>query len=341
MKVIVFGATGTVGAYSSVILKEKGYDIIAVGRRKSDNGFFKELGIPYYSIDITEKSDFDQLNKESSIDAIIHLAGVMPAQMEGYHPQQYIDSIMTGTLNVLDFAVEKGAKKIVFATSRADSNYLMGKEPIPSDIIKKFPLNTDHSVYSICKNAAVDLIEHYYNKYGIQRYVLRFTTVYAYHPNKYFHVNGVKKVMAYRQLIDEAIKGQDIEVWGDPSKGKEIVYVEDAVQLIEKCLLTKCDGGVYNLGRGIPVTLDEQIKGIIEVFSNPANKSHLVYRSDKPDAREYVNDISKPQTELGYRPEFDYIKGLQAFKSEMIKQRFAKLWGKDESPELKILVGGV
>ncbi len=327
MKVIIFGATGTVGAYSSVILKEKGFDVVAAGRRKSDNGFFSELGIPYYSVDITRKSEFEVLNNEKNVDAIIHLAGVMPAQMEGYHPQQYIDSIMTGTLNVLDYAVNQGAKKIVFATSRADSNYLMGKKPIPSDIVKKFPLNSDHSVYSICKNAAVDLIEHYYNKYGIQRYILRFTTVYAYHPNKYFHVNGIKKIMAYRQLIDEAIKGQDIEVWGDPTKGKEIVYVEDAVQLIEKCLLTKCDGGVYNLGRGIPVTLEEQIKGIVEVFSDPDHQSHLIYRSDKPDAREYVNDISKPIKDLGYNPCFDYIKGLRAFKEEMKAQRFAKLWG--------------
>lgn len=329
MKVIVFGATGTVGAYSSVLLKEKGYDIVAVGRRKSDNGFFNDFGVNYYSVDITDKPTFDVLLSEGGIDAIVHLAGVMPAQMEGYHPQKYIDSIVTGTLNVLDFAIKSGAKKIVFATSRADSNYLMGKDPIPSDIVKKFPLNSDHSVYSICKNAAVDLIEHYYYKYGLKRYVLRFSTVYAYHPNKYFHVDGVKKTMAYRFLMDQAMEGKDIEIWGDPTKGKEIVYVEDAVQLIEKSLLAECDGGVYNLGRGVPVTLDEQIKGIIEIFSKPDKKSHIIYRPDKPDAREYVNDISKPMKELGYRPQFDYIDGLKAFKHEMEIQRFAKLWGKE------------
>ncbi|MBO7110348.1 MAG: NAD(P)-dependent oxidoreductase [Bacteroidaceae bacterium] len=330
MKIIVFGATGTVGAYTSVILKEKGYEVVAVGRRKSDNGFFNDYGIPYYSVDITKIVDFQHLANESGIDAIVHLAGVMPAQMEGYDPQQYIDSVITGTLNVLDFAVQKGAQKIVFVTSRADSNYLMGKEPIPSDIVKKFPLNSDHSVYSICKNAAVDLIEHYYHKYGLKRYVLRFTTVYAYHPNKFFFVNGIKKPMAYRYIMDQAMAGNDIEVWGDPTKGKEIVYVEDAVQLIEKSLLAECDGGVYNLGRGIPVTLDEQIKGIIEVFSKPGHESKLVYRPDKPDAREYVNDISKPMKELGYKPKFDYIEGLKALKHEMEIQRFAKLWGKEE-----------
>lgn len=44
-KVIIFGATGTVGAYTSLFLKDLGYDVIAVGRRKSDNNFFGSSNI--------------------------------------------------------------------------------------------------------------------------------------------------------------------------------------------------------------------------------------------------------------------------------------------------------
>ena len=46
-KIVIFGATGTVGVYTSLKLKEDGYDVVAVGRRKSDNGFFADYGIPY------------------------------------------------------------------------------------------------------------------------------------------------------------------------------------------------------------------------------------------------------------------------------------------------------
>ena len=49
--IVVFGATGKVGCYSALYLKEKGYDVIAVGRRKSDNGFFADYDIPYVSLD--------------------------------------------------------------------------------------------------------------------------------------------------------------------------------------------------------------------------------------------------------------------------------------------------
>ena len=46
-KILVLGATGNLGAYSALALKEAGYDIIATGKRKSDNGFFEDMGIPY------------------------------------------------------------------------------------------------------------------------------------------------------------------------------------------------------------------------------------------------------------------------------------------------------
>lgn len=325
-KILIFGATGLVGAYTILDLKDRGYDVIAVGRRKSDNGFFGSHSIPYYSVDITCSSGFTDLPRDE-IDTIIHLAGAMPASMSGYNPHLYIHSVLEGTLNVLEYAVVVSAKRIVFAQSRADSNYLMGKTPIPSDIVKKFPLTGDHSVYSICKNASVDLIEHFYHQYGIKRFVLRFPTIYGYHPNPYFYVNGVKKMMSYRLIMEKAIKGESVEIWGDPRRGKEIVYVKDAVQIIGHCIDSELDGGVYNVGRGVPVTLDEQINGIVSVFSNPNAPSQIIYRPDMPDAREYVNDVSKTQKELGYIPEYDYYKLLVDFKKYMMDEPMKQLWG--------------
>ena len=59
-KVIVLGATGTLGANITVYLKDIGYDVVAVGRRKSDNGFFADKNIEYISADITSKKDLDR-----------------------------------------------------------------------------------------------------------------------------------------------------------------------------------------------------------------------------------------------------------------------------------------
>lgn len=51
--IVVFGATGKVGCYTALYLKECGYKVIAVGKRSSDNGFFADYGIEYRSVDIS------------------------------------------------------------------------------------------------------------------------------------------------------------------------------------------------------------------------------------------------------------------------------------------------
>lgn len=327
--ILITGATGTVGAYLSLYLKEKGYNVIASGLRENDNGFFKDNSIRYISVDVSKASDFDKL-EGLHVDTVVHMGGSMPATMEGYHPDRYVESIVMGTLNTLEYMRREKVLKIIFGQSRADSNYLMNQaRPIPSDIEKRYPETGDHSIYTICKNAAVDMINHYHYQYGIKRFILRLPTIYAYHPNPYFYVDGIKKPIAYKLLIDKAIRGEPIEVWGNPGRAKEITYVKDLLQIIERSILSNRSGGMYNVGRGVGVTLDEQIKGIIKVFSSE-KQSNLIYRPDKPDARQFVHDISKTKQELGYEPQYDYMAMLQDMKVEMNVNRFEKLWGKNE-----------
>jgi nucleoside-diphosphate-sugar epimerase len=326
-RVIIFGITGAVGAYTALALRNEGFSVTGVGRRHSDNGFFADYQIPYYSIDIAVKEAFEALPGED-IDSVVHCAGSMPSKLNGYDPRCYIDSIVTGTFNVLEYCLRVNARKIIFTHTRADSSYLMGtKMPIPADIERKFPLTGDHSIYTICKNAAVDMIEHYFHAYGLKRFILRLPTIYHYHPDKYFFVNGIKKPKAYRLLIERAMNGEPIELWGDPTKEKEIVYIKDLVDLIKLAIKSDKDGGIYNVGCGAGVSIAEQIQGIIDVFSPEDKKSGVLYRPDKPDGRQFVHDITKTRTDLGFEPKYDYRNMLVDFKNEMKLNRFGKLWG--------------
>lgn len=251
----------------------------------------------------------------------------MPARMEDYNPFLYIDSIINGTLNILEYMRRVKAKKIVFTQSISDILYLFGRTvPISADVIRNYPLTGDHSVYSISKNAAVDLIEHYYAEYGIKRFILRLPTIYLYHPNPFYYVDGVKKWMGYRYLINQAIQGKDIELWGNPNSKKEIVYIKDFVQIVEKAVLSESEGGVYNVGTGVGVTMEDQIKGIIKIFCSPNQQSSIILRPELPDSPQFILDISKTR-ELGYEPQFDYEKYLIDFKEEMETEPFHRLWG--------------
>lgn len=325
MKIVVFGATGGIGAYTLLHLIETDkYELVAVGHRKSDNGFFEEKGVPYYSVDISDYKTFDCLPKED-VYAVVNLAGVLPAIK--YDPRLFISSFTMGQLNVLEYMREVGCKKIIFAQTPADLWYLQNTTvPMPADAQRSFPPSTDHSIYTIAKNAAIDITEYYKNTFGFQWFAFRFFNVYMFDNNPFYHVDGIKRWKSFRLLIEKAKKGEDIEVWGNPTRSKEMVYVKDVAQLIGQCIEDNEHGGIYNVGCPHQVTLEEQIDGIIDVFTEE-KRSKKIYRPDKPDALFNHLDISKTISDLGYSPKYSYKDWLIDFKEEERLYRFEKLWG--------------
>ena len=327
-RVIVFGATGNLGANISIYLHNIGYEVIAVGHRKNDNGFFADHGIKYYSVDIEKESDFKILPVDN-IYAVLHFAGMLPAVMEGFSATPYIQSIIQGTLNVLEYTRTVGADRIIFPQTLFDIRHLFGsKTPIPADSQRQVP-EGDHWMYVIAKNAACDMIEHYYNNFGIKRFIFRLSRIYLYHPNPYTFTDGKKVLVSDRALIYKAIKGEPIEVWGDPYRVLETISIYDFLRIIEKALVAVVDGGIYNVGSG-GTTLEERVRGVVDVFSPKYNKSEISYCPEKPNGTQFVLDITKTKLELGYEPKFSWYDYLVKFKKEMEIQPFAKLWGREE-----------
>ena len=132
-----------------------------------------------------------------------------------------------------------------------------------------------------------------------------------------------------RFLIYKAIKGEKIEIWGDPHRLLETICIDDFLQIIEKSLTANVEGGIYNVGSG-GSTLEERIKGIVEVFSPANHPSEIVYCPEKRNSTQFVLDISKTIKELGYNPQYTWKDYLIKFKETMEKQPFAKIWGKEE-----------
>lgn len=331
-KVIVFGATGNIGAYAALKLKDLGYDVYAVGKRESDNGFFDAHGISYISVDITDAGSFKVL-PQGDVYAAVHFAGELPSRYQ-YDPSALIQSITIGTLNVLEYLRKNNGQKIIFPQTPFDLYYLHNTDQlIPADGIRSFPPTGDHSVYTIAKNAAVDLIEHYYYQFGIKRFILRFFTIYQYHPNAYHFADMKHKKMPYRILMDKALRSEPIAVWGDPARSKEIIYVKDFVRLVGKCVDANIDGGIYNVGGEHGVTLEEQIKGIVQVFSPKDNPSEITYDPSKPDSLKAKFDVTKTQKELGFTPEYTYSEAMADFFNEMKTEPFEQLWKRKEDYE--------
>ena len=215
--------------------------------------------------------------------------------------------------------------RIIYTQTWADLNgYLKENLPLRPYLSRKIIMTGDHAVYAITKSAAVDLIEHYHQEYGIKNFIFRLPNIYLYSPDIYYYVNGVKTKISYRYIIDKAIKGEDIELWGNPNLGKDIIYVKDLCQLIFKSLFTNKKTGIYNAGTGIKTTMQEQIEGIIKVFSPKDNPSKIIYCPEKKDCDNFVMDIENAKEDLGYIPEYDYIAYLEDYKKEMQMNKFIK-----------------
>ena len=265
------------------------------------------------------------------IHAVILLSAQIPSYMEGYHPEQYVNSNIIGGYNVLEYCRKVHADRILFSTTVFDIS--LYKEENPAVILKpdmpyNFSYRGDHAVYVITKNTVIEFLKHYHEEYGLKYFVFRFPTIYNYSPYHYYHPNGVKTLRPVYRMIDQAMKGEPVELWGDPNYAKDMVHVYDCAQMICRAINVDRDTGFYNVGTGIPVTLKEQIETIIDVFSPEGKRSEIVYRPDKKAGGGSLMDVSNAVEELGYRPEYDCRRLFEDYKAEMQINRFGELRGK-------------
>lgn len=327
-KIVVFGASGKIGIYLIDYLKNvldsNKYEIIAVGRKDID--YFKENNIEYINVDITKKSDFNLLPSDN-LYGVINLSGVLPARLKEYDPYKYLDTNIYGSLNILEYARNNDADRVLYAQTWSVQGGYWGKSEILSPKMPKSLIYSgDHAFYCITKSMIEDTMEFYKQEYGLKNFVFRLPNVYMYNPQTSFFLDGIEKKVAYRYMIERAIKGDDIELWGNPNAFKDILYIKDLCQLFYKALIADLDGGTYNAGTGVKTTLKEQIEGMVEVFSPADKKSKIILKPDKSSFVSFVMDIDDAKNELGYEPQYLYKDYLEDYKLERELKRFDKIW---------------
>lgn len=340
-KILILGASGNIGSYTTLYAKHffdkinleeilKGgniqYELIASGRRETD--IFNQYGVPYISADLTKEKSFDKLPSEN-VYAVILLSASIPSFMNQYNGRQYIDSIILAGFNVLEYCRKHSVDRILFSQTVFDVAEYPHSHIIKSDDPLNFSYKGDHSLYVISKNAVIEMMKHYKQEYGIKNFIFRLPTIYSYSPNPYFYHNGKKIKRPLYEMIESAIKGATMEIWGDPDYAKDMVHVYDLAQMLCKAVISDVDGGIYNAGTGIPVTLEQQVRTIAKVFAPEDKQPEIKYYPEKLSGGGFLLDISKAREELGYEPQYDCLALFEDFKKEMNVQRFADLRASD------------
>lgn len=324
-KIVIFGATGNVGSYlfkyATEYFDKNDYQVIASGRRQTD--FFSKRGYDYYSVDLTRSEEFDKLPSED-VYAVMLLASEIPSYMAEYDARKYLDSIVIGGYNVLEYCRKNHVDRILYTQTVFDIS-LYDHELLKPDLKPHFSYKGDHAMYVIAKNTMLEMMKHYHCEYGLKNFVFRLPTIYSYSPYPYYFPNGIKTKRPVYQMIEKAMKGEDIEVYGDGSYAKDMVHVYDFSQELCKAVEANIDGGIYNIGTGKPITIKEQVETIIDVFSPENKRSQIILRPDKVCGGGFLMDIDNAKKELGYVPQYSCRDLFEDYKKEMQVKRFAEL----------------
>ena len=316
--ILITGATGFIGVYLVDELIREGFDVLATGRNQVAKSYYNENGIPFVELDVTSKEDFDRLPK-NKIDAVIHLAALIPAAVSTLNAKDFLNVNSLGTYNTLDFCRRNQINDFISITSHFTVEGFWGiwdtrKLRIKEEMGRNFKYTGDHTPYIISKIAAEEYAEYFTQEFGMRCITFRLSGVWGY--GRY--------ESGFEFFVNKAKKAVPIQVFGDPNKVRDNIYVKDVARAISLGLKSRNAKGLYNLSSGIPLTLREEVEKIVDVFSPVRSRSKIVSCPDKPGGviESYVYDISKIREEIGFTPEYPYGVMLLDYKEELEKRRF-------------------
>jgi len=296
-KILITGCSGFIGSHLMTTLIDSGnYEVYGMDIKSLPEDFKYKNAITFYQEDIRNKDLYSILNEKPNI--VIHLAALAGVGNSCINPCEYMDVNIKGTTNIILNCLQVGCNKIIYASSSS----IYGNE----DNCDKLETTTQlQSPYSITKKTC-EMIFDYYNRMNhISCIGLRFFSVYG--------PNG-RKDMAPHIFIDSIINDKIITMNGDGNVMRDFTYISDIVDGILASIdyMNNERNGiiheVFNLGNGIPITLNQFIGYIEDILDK---KSIINYGlSKKYDNEITCANLNKSKKRLNYSPKVNIKDGL-------------------------------
>lgn len=229
-------------------------------------------------------------------DAIIHLAaraGVRPSIQQ---PLLYAEVNVTGTLNLLQLAVQTDNRP---AFLFASSSSVYGNNP-KTPFSESDPVDHPISPYAATKKAGELMAFTYHHLYGLSVFCLRFFTVFG--PRQ-------RPDLAIHQFARALLAGKPIRMFGDGRSSRDYTYIDDIVDGVVRAA-ERCRGyEIINLGGNHPVGLRQ----MIDTVARACNVVPVIEQVEVQagDVERTFADISKAQRLLDYQPATDFEEGVR------------------------------
>jgi len=327
MKVLVTGAAGFIGFHVVQALLEKSIEVVGIDNLneyydvnlkiarlaecgvvvRADGMVIKQPENSNYRfmfLNIADKSALDRLFAEEKFTHVINLAAQAGVRYSLDNPYAYLESNLTGFLNILEAVRNNPVEHLLYASSSSVYG-LNGKIPFSAEDRVDEPI----SLYAATKRSNELMAHTYSHLFNIPSTGLRFFTVYG---------PWGRPDMAYFKFAQKIINGEAIEVYNNGDLKRDFTYIDDIVNGIVKILFKApikigdhAAAKVYNIGNNQPVQLLEFIKILEENLGISTEKIFLPMQPG--DVYATWADIDPLINEINYKPETNIETGLQKF----------------------------
>lgn len=298
-KILITGAAGFLGSHLCDRFIKEGFDVIGMdnlitGDIRNIEHLFKLKEFQFYNHDV---SKFIHIPGE--LDYILHFAS--PASPIDYLkiPIQTLKVGSLGTHNCLGLALAKDARILVASTSEVygDPQVHPQTEEYWGNVNPIGP----RGVYDEAKRFQEAITMAYHTFHKVETRIIRIFNTYG--PR--MRLNDGRALPAF---IGQALRGEDITVFGDGSQTRSFCYVDDLVEGIYRLLLSDYEKPV-NIGNPNEISIKDFAEEIIELTGTDQK---IVYQDlPKDDPKQRRPDITKAKEILGWEPSIDRAEGLK------------------------------
>ena len=297
MKVLVTGGAGFLGSHLCDLLLLKGHEVICVDNLITGNTqnieHIESDRFTYLKHDITEPIYFDD-----EIDYIFHLAS--PASPIDYLdlPIQTLKVGALGTYNMLGLAKEHGARFLLASTSEVYGDPLVN--PQPETYWGNVNPIGPRGVYDEAKRYAEAITMAYHRYHGMDTRIARIFNTYG--PR--MRAGDGRMVPNF---INQALRGEDLTVYGDGSQTRSFCYVSDLVNGLFRLMMSDFSDPV-NIGNPREMTVLEFAEVVVESIGSDSRIVFEDLPADDPKVR--LPDIGRAKDVIGWEPAVGFEEGL-------------------------------
>jgi dTDP-glucose 4,6-dehydratase len=298
-RVLITGAAGFLGSHLCDRFIKEGYhvfgmDNLITGDLKNIEHLFKLEQFEFYHHDVTKF-----IHVAGKLDYVLHFAS--PASPIDYLkiPIQTLKVGAMGTHNCLGLAKAKGARMLVASTSEVYGDPLV--HPQTEEYWGNVNPVGPRGVYDEAKRYMESITMAYHTFHGVDTRIVRIFNTYG--PR--MRLNDGRALPAF---IGQALRGEDLTVFGDGSQTRSFCYVDDLIDGIYRLLLSDYVMPV-NIGNPNEISLKDFAE---EILTLTGNNVKIVYKPlpvDDPKQRQ--PDITKAKTILGWEPKVGRSEGLK------------------------------